>query len=694
MRLYLFLFLLLGSFYQIKGQAKPEEKAPTQKEVEELMKEAQQMMRDLSDEDKKAMDSLGIKMPVFSKPPKVSNKQLADAWEDENRVVPKKDAARIAAVPKSVTDARMGSYLAAIGKKITGTLDAEVVKMGDKIYSYLRQNSKNNAAAGNMTVAFWLAGKPQLALYTLGKVCSNDPSNADNLSNYAAMLSMQGAQHLAIPILNNLNAKFPKNSTLLNNLGQAWLGLGELVKAEKYLDSALVLYPLHPQANMAKAAIAESKGNTEKAREAIKKCMQHAYTPEKEARLAKLGQKMSAGDVGLPRRSKADPMNLGGFRPPDFPLSVESCAKLGLEWIDFFKQVDDKIGLLTQLKQNANAAAAKGQFVSAPLYANRAAKKYKAYTDLYQQKLAAHTKRVVSFIQGEGLSLKNAYEAEIKKIRKEENDQIGEGKANKSYCPRYKQAADNYLKAVNSAMQEFYSDGLQLKKEFLNESAYYTMYLMWPEQFEMAKLDFQIDWLKTLKKGLVTASYGSGFPFISITEYMCDANAQDPKKTKLQHFDDVHCNYKSKTDLHVIKFESNCSRLTSSFDVGFLEYVRKDDFERAEGDTYISSTVKVSAEAGKSTEKGPLKAEAKIAAGVEVELDRKGVKDVTLVVEGKVGVGTNVFDEGMEEHGNIAGNDVWDTTIEAGVEGRISIMSGQGSVSGTGVLSGISLTGW
>src|SRR5690606_17699375 len=143
----------IASMAQTKPGTK-QEKPPTQKEMEEMMKEARKMMGELSEEDKKMMDSLGIKMPDFKNTPKVSDKQLAEAWEDEKRIVPKRDAARIASMPKVVTAARMETYIAAIQKKITGTLDAALVKMGDKVYSYIQSNSNSSAAAGNMAAAF------------------------------------------------------------------------------------------------------------------------------------------------------------------------------------------------------------------------------------------------------------------------------------------------------------------------------------------------------------------------------------------------------------------------------------------------------------------------------------------------------------------------------------------------------------
>jgi arsenate reductase-like glutaredoxin family protein len=82
--------MLLSSSTTVYAQTKPKEKPPTQKEMAEMMKEAQKMVDELSVEDKKIMDSLGIKMPGFKNIPNVSDKQLADAMDKEDRIVPKK----------------------------------------------------------------------------------------------------------------------------------------------------------------------------------------------------------------------------------------------------------------------------------------------------------------------------------------------------------------------------------------------------------------------------------------------------------------------------------------------------------------------------------------------------------------------------------------------------------------------------
>lgn len=714
------LSIIVGCLFAFSSmaQTKPKEKPPTQSEMEAMMKEAQKIMGELSEEDKRMMDSLGIKMPDFKNVPKVSDKQLAQVWEDESRVVPKRDAVRIAAIPKGVTDARMETYIATIQKKMMATLDAGLIKMGDKVFNYIQSNSNNSAEAGNTAAALWIIDKPQMALYVLGKVITNAPSNTDNLSNYAAMLSMQGAQHLAIPILDNLNVKFPGNSTLLNNLGQAWLGLGELLKAEEYLNKALVLYPLHPQANMAKAAIAESKGNKEKAKDAIKKSMQHAYTEEKEEKLAKLGEKVSHTKYVLPPRRKTDALNLDGFRSPFFPMSSRGCINAEIEWKTFYEQIDEKINSLSKLREDAEDAAMKGkeqrmnenmafiqsakanpgaggQMLAVPMYAIRATKKLKATLDLVQRKMEAYNSRMSLYTQ-ESLQLKKAYDEEMKKLRKEDEAQTGDHRENEAYCPKYRVATDKYLKDINGKLQALYLDALTLKKEMINESAHYALYMMWPDEFQVAKYDYQIEWLNFLKKGFGAPAYGSGYPFVSITlnEYSCNNNPEkEPELTKLQKFDDVHCEYHSKLNWKFMKISNDCSRMTTEIDLDFFEYVRKDDFERAEGDTYVSSTIKISAKKkiGDKIEIGPVKVEASAGVGVEIERDRKGTKEVTIVGGVNVTATTDVLDNGAPGQEGASGKGYIERSVSIGVEGRIGIISGQGSVSGTGILSGVTI---
>jgi hypothetical protein len=131
--------------------------------------------------------------------------------------------------------------------------------------------------------------------------------------------------------------------------------------------------------------------------------------------------------------------------------------------------------------------------------------------------------------------------------------------------------------------------------------------------------------------------------------------------------------------------------MTTEMDIKFLQFGMKQDMDKETfGDQFLGCTVKVGVEhsLGKS-DYGPLRIEAKVGAGVELEFDRSGLKDVSVIAELKAGAGTNVVDKGGEDAGiatSIGGKDMVETSIDIGVEGRVSLISGKSSVRGTGIL--------
>jgi hypothetical protein len=97
------------AFSQTKPKPKkPADAPPTQKEMEALMKQA---MDQLTPEDKRIMDSMGLKIPNMGTVPKVGDKALAKAYADEMRIVPVRDAARISSIPATPSAAAMPAYV-------------------------------------------------------------------------------------------------------------------------------------------------------------------------------------------------------------------------------------------------------------------------------------------------------------------------------------------------------------------------------------------------------------------------------------------------------------------------------------------------------------------------------------------------------------------------------------------------------
>jgi tetratricopeptide (TPR) repeat protein len=709
MKKYLFLSILLlvmeAAFSQ--PQPKQKEKPPTQKEMADAMKEMEKAMTGMSPEDKKMMDSLGIKMPSMNNIPKVSDKQLADAQEIENLIVPKKDAARIASISKiPLTSGSIGSFINDVNSKTLVLLQPASKTLAEKIYTLLKSTGKNSDVIGNTAAGLWIMGRLQPALYMMGRICAEDNSNTDNLANYASMLSMCGIQQSAIPVFNYLNTKYPGNSTILNNLGQAWFGLGDMIKAEKYLDSTIRIYAYHPQANLTKSFIEESKGNKAEAVTLVNKSILHSYSEEKEDRLRKLGHKLTSKEVSLPKNTKADPLNLGGFSPPPFPMSVDECIALEPVWAAFRQQLEvqsaalkkqlkeaDQIAMDMQqkrmnenfgmIKASMNAGSPQAVLTGVPLHATAAGLKQNEVMDEYGRRMEAFGKKTAAFLIGPAVQLGKDYETVMDKLREEDLEQTGEGKPNKDFCPRYKEASDKYLKACNGAEELFSKESLEIQKKFLNEFTHWQMYSEWPEKFEVYKLGAKIKWLDVLLAG-------SPNTFKSITEFKC---AKPPlgKAGKLSQFDDVACKYHSEISLPIGKMKSDCSRFTTELDLSVIKFGLKQDMDKETfSDQFMSCTVEVGAKVGKDVKLGPLSVEASAGGRVGIEIDRTGVKDVYVTGGVKAGAGTNIIGEASEAGGtpsSMMGVGVSDLSIDGGVEGRISLVSGRGSIYGTGIFA-------
>ena len=695
-------FLIIAAFISLNvfAQKKPaqKEKAPTQKEMQEMMKEAQRQldetMNEMSPEDKRMMDSLGIKMPDFNKTAKdvkgVSNKQLANASEKANSIVPKKNVAKIAAIPKAIGAGQMLAYIQSTNQKTYPLLNAKQKSNTDEMLNMLKQKNSSSDYLGNAAMGVWAMGYPEMAFLLMGKVAEADVTNANNLNNYAAMLTMMGAPHLALPILNNINAQFPSNSTILNNIGQAWFQLGDIPKSEKYIDSTIRIYAMHAQANFTKCLIEESKGNIPAAIVAIKKSIKKGHTPEKEAKLKQLGGTPDPKDDYFPQPKKADPLNLGGFQPPPFPTTVMECVTLGMEWNEFRGLINQQLTRLEAENQVATTKAEKfmavmqhenialinaskqagrplGDITSAPLYAKRAERQLNEATKTYQRKMADLMKKIAAYAQGTGNELRIRYEEKMAKLQKEDLDQTGEGKPNANFCPKYREASDAYLKTNNSEMQLFFKEQIQIEKEYLNESTHWRMYTDYPETYEVAKIGAQMAWLKLLK--------GEGASkFISITKYVCDP-PRSPQKKGLQKFDDVACKYKSELKLPFSKIVSNCSKTYGEFDADFLKFSLTMDAEQGNSiaEQFLDCSVEVGIKKSAKVPVGPTTVEASAGVTASVQIDRNGLKDFTV----GAGVETSVELDGT------AGS------TAAGIEARVSLVSGNTSVGGTGVFEGL-----
>ncbi len=671
------LLIVLAGSVSAQPDKKPtkEDKPPTQKELQDMLKEMQAGMPEMSAEDKKTMDSMGIKMPDYKGLQKsvgrMNDTQIKNAYENNNRIVPLKDAARITmALSVTVSNAEMAGYIAKTHQSVANVLSAKVKTIASEI---LRQLGNGKASLANTAVGYWIDGRPTLALYLMGEACKADPTDANTLNNYAAFLTMCGAEQLALPILNNLNKSFPKNETLLSNMAQAWLGLGDIARAGQYADSAILIYGYHPQANMVKCLVEESKGNIPKAIEAAKKSIAKAYSQQKERKLEKLGYKLKQEDLDWDRPMPQDPSGLAKFSWPQYPLTVDYTKELKVAWGQFTQLCGQQLADLNAKRQELEkawiagnearmktvmSASGTGQYAQLiPGYAPKAIKKL-GYTVEGDE---ANSSFVFATKMGEIMEarkLAEGYQATLRKQQVELDEKyknkLGEGSSKEaweSYCGEQNTLRNGFLSAANAGLQRAYNNYISYARKRIDALLYYDQYTMWPEQFELMKVNAQIAWLTILK--------GQEPYFMDRSSY-CKPDPDKSINTKLSNFDDLHCEYVSTLRLGIYKITSSCSNLVGEFDFGGVKINVSDNVETGR----YSGTVIVGV--SKSI-KGPMGVGVKATAGGIVEIDNSGITDVGIVGGVTVKAGS--------------------TTI-GGVDVKTTVNSGT-SFTGKGILKGI-----
>ncbi|HEY5591173.1 MAG TPA: hypothetical protein VIK55_09165 [Paludibacter sp.] len=666
-------FIILSVYFLIsntQAQTKPKEKAPAANEMDEMMKNAQKELDNMSPEDKKAMEDLGVKIPSLKETPNITNQQLQNANNETVSAVPKKDPARIAtALSVTLNDAGMVAYIDKVHTLVSNKMKPDYKVRAEEIDQLLSQNNTSSAAQGQTAIAFLMEGKPMLALFLLGKACKKLP-DADNLNNYAAVLTNLGAEQLAIPILNNLNTHYPQNSTILNNIGQAWFGLGDIEKANEFIDKAICIYAYHPQANFTKCLIEESKGNIMGAIQAAKFSIKRGYSLQKANKLEKLGYKLKSDDLDWNPPMPKDELGLAKFKWPAYPKNVEESKLLEPAWDKFKEECNNKINELQSQQATLEKQMIDQQQIRAAQLLQTSqtgfqAKPFPEMADKAIVKLGPTVKgieAVNNYVFANEFQpvlkanekieeLKMIEDAELTVFRKKYEDKFGDGKSNPfaAACKDENEIKNNFLNEANTLMGQRERVYLNYTSSQIDNLLYYRKYTQWPDEYAWTTVVAQISWLTQISRQVVM--------FRSESNYCQYAVKEDkPKLDSLQNFDDVACKYISTTDLGCYKITSQCSRLIGEFNCGGIEIKMKqnDETDRFSGSVYVGASKSV------SVGKGPISAEAELTAAVGVELSESGKTDLV----GKVGANIN-----------LAGQTV------AGMEGRAGVNSGP-SISG------------
>jgi len=668
------------------------------KRMAEAMQKLNEQTSKMDPKAKKGYDSLlnqyGIGQKMDNAIKQVNNTQTTKNGGVSYGLVPAKNTKAIASIAVTPTTANIYAFVNNTSKSSFAAVLPATKNKADEIYKAMKEKGATIDEMGNAAVALWMQGRTQIALSMMTQVCKDHPANTDNLNNYAAMLTMMGAPDMAIPILNNLNIRFKKNSTILNNLGQAWFALGDIDKSKKYLDSTLLMAATHAQANETLCLIAENKGDKGAAIAYAKAAFKQGSTPSRKDKLKQLGYTPGADDyMGFPRNNKSDDLlNLGNFFPMEFPKSYAAMKMYEQQQKSFATAIDQAIKPLQKITEESNKQTVKRleeqqkqfmnamnktlanpgsvsqssamQIVGGPMFSEKMNAKEKAVLQNLQRKKDVVLQKMAAFVKGDGAAYKQAYEATMKKIN-ERWKNVGEGgtENNDVLCNESVKAIDTYLNAYNTKYEELYQEYLVAQKQYLNEMSYLSLYTTYPELLPGINAGLKQQWLKDLafKAEVLQVNYGCASP-------------GKIKEGKLTAFKDPNCNINSEFNMGLagmgFSMVLNCSGMTTSFNAGAVGIKLNQDLDHAGfGDSYKNCTVSIGPKASVGGKVGPLEASVSAGAGADIEIDRNGISDVVIKggVEAEAGVGP--------------------LGASAGAEGRMSLNSGVGSISGTGVFN-------
>ncbi len=247
-------------------------------------------------------------------------------------VLPVKDVKRLATIP--VTPPSRAQLLKDVSKMeaaLRSSVPAPVVQKVEE-FSASRSVKEIQAAA----IGGWYDNNPESALLLGMKATAKEPTDILGWNNLAALLNLTGLEHQAIPILQHCLVEKPNSSLILNNMGQSYLGLGDVSKAKQFLMQCLNIDDLNPEANHSMALIYLNENEVDKALQHFEKELLIAQRRSTLAQLVKSGkrerinlaalrkQKMQLD--GTDNRDFFEEINLNKFKIPDPPENSRSSA--------------------------------------------------------------------------------------------------------------------------------------------------------------------------------------------------------------------------------------------------------------------------------------------------------------------------------------------------------------------------------
>ena len=452
------------------AQSVAKEKTPSQPDINKMMEDA---MKDMSEEEKAAMRNvMKDVMPDITKKPG-SN---VISFTDNKKLVPARDINRINSIPKKAfTDADINTNATLLYSKLMAKISVAEKTIITKVLSQAKDGSSLMSAATTSL----MQGHYQAAMALAMKAVQADPKNVVYQNNLAAILSQSGYPENGIPLLKKLSLQFPGNSTVLNNLAYAWLGLGEIDTARRYFEYSAIRNPNHPETNLCRGLIEELKGDPKKAADDYVKSFEDVPNPFTESMIknVKAGERIEAIDFEK-LKSK---ITIYEYFPKDwFKIPVLSDNVSGYEndvaiqngYEKMFEALMDTIKLMADASsEELNKLADKGETEFAKTMMKESIKglNMMSMPAVYVQKiLAPYVYKWTENYTREYNSLREEISAKRKEITKTGgNDK----------CPDFDRKNNEFMAYANPLIRKFHAKKIEEFRAWLNAFCTWSWYI-------------------------------------------------------------------------------------------------------------------------------------------------------------------------------------------------------------------------
>ncbi|MGB3155613.1 MAG: hypothetical protein WBB06_13490, partial [Chitinophagaceae bacterium] len=395
-----------------------------------------------------------------------SNKQL----------VPKKDIARINAIPKKkLLPADMSSYAGNLYNKILTKGNAAEMAIVKKVIA----QSTKASDLGGAAILSMMQGHPQAALALSMKAVQADPASANWQNNMASLLTQYGYPEQALPVLQKLRNDFPDNSTIMNNLAHAWLGLGEIDSAKNNIRIATRLNPYHPETKQTEGVIEETTGNPVKAAEDYTEAMENSVDPFTEKLVKNNNGQSASAKANFEKLKRC--ITVYEYFPKDWikipaladnVSAFESNIKIKNGYTKMFEELTAKIEALTEASNaEVDALMEKGETEFAKTMMKESMKGLSMMSKpavIVQIALATYLAKWAEDYQKESsamLEMINKKHMEMTKIG--DNDK----------CPDHDRKNNAFLEFANPIIRKFYAEKIEESREWLNIFCTWTWYI-------------------------------------------------------------------------------------------------------------------------------------------------------------------------------------------------------------------------